>query len=129
MCNTYLQCLSCWASFSCKSTKLIFRQQPVQQLIQTLHQKQYLWYLKCVINVRKSFIHDLIIKNLPLYSCYGQETFGIQSELNFSSYHNFVFHNSLHMWKLRGCNAQLSTRSEKDGDTDSSHARLKKITG
>ena len=40
------------------------------------------------------FSNDLIMKNLPLYFCYGQETFGIQSELNLSSSHNFVFHNS-----------------------------------
>ena len=58
---------------------------------------------KYVINFRQFFIHDLIIQNLPLYSCYGQETFGIQSELN-SSCHNFVFKNSLHIWNLTGCN-------------------------
>ena len=36
------------------------------------------------------FSNDFIIKNLPLYSCYGHETFGIQSELNLSSSHNYV---------------------------------------
>ena len=39
VCNTDLHCLSCCASFSYKSTKLRFQQQPVQQLIQTLHQQ------------------------------------------------------------------------------------------
>ena len=37
------------------------------------------------------FYNDLIIKNLPLYSCHGQETFGIQSELNLSPSHNSCF--------------------------------------
>ena len=90
ICNTYLYYLSCCASFSCKSTKLIFQQQPVQQAIQTLHQQQYLWYLQCMISFRLFFSNDFITKNLPLYSCYGHETFGIQSELNLSSSHNYV---------------------------------------
>ena len=34
---------------------------------------------------------------ISLYSCYGQETFGIQSEFNLFSSHNFLFHNSLHI--------------------------------
>ena len=59
---------------------------------------------QCVINFKQYFIHDLIIKNLPLYSCYGQETFVIQSKLNLSFCHNFVFNNSLPIWKLTGCN-------------------------
>ena len=37
------------------------------------------------------FFNDLMIKNLPLHSCYGQETFEIQSELNLSSSHEFWF--------------------------------------
>ena len=51
------------------------------------------------------FSSDLIINNLPLYSCYGQETFGIHSELKISSSHNFVFHNSLHIKNLAGYKA------------------------
>ena len=104
ICNTYLHYISCCVSFSCKSTTLIFQHQPVQQLIQTLYQQQYLWYLQCMIIFRLLFSNGLIIKNMPLYSCYGQETFGIQSELDLSSSHNFVFHNSLHIQNLTGCN-------------------------
>ena len=37
------------------------------------------------------FSNDPMIKNLPLYSCYGQETFEIQSELNLSSSTSFCF--------------------------------------
>ena len=55
ICNAYLHYLSCCASFSCKSTKLMFQQQPVQQAIQTLHQQQYLWYLQCMISFRLFF--------------------------------------------------------------------------
>ena len=62
----------------------------------TLHQQHYLWYLQCVISFRNIFSNDLRMKSLPLYSSYGQETFGIQSELNLFSSHNLVFHNSLH---------------------------------
>ena len=43
------------------------------------------------------FPNDLIVENLPLYSCYGQEMFGIQSEFNLFSSHNFLFHNSLNI--------------------------------
>ena len=53
---------------------------------------------KCVINFKQ------FKKNLPLYSCYAQETFVIQSELNLSFCHNFVFNNSLPIRKLTGCN-------------------------
>ena len=91
ICNTYLYYLSCCASFSCKSTKLIFQQQPVQQAIQTLHQQQYLWYLQCMISFRffyYFFSNDFITKNLPLYLEFSQNS--IQSELNLSSSHNYV---------------------------------------
>ena len=35
-------------------------------------------------------IFSMIIKDLPLHSCYGQETYEIQPQLNLAPSHNFV---------------------------------------
>ena len=41
--------------------------------------------------LQKIFSSGLKVKNLRLYSSYGQETFAIISELNLSPPHNFAF--------------------------------------
>ena len=69
----------------------------------------------------------MIKENLSLYSCHGQETFGIQSELNLSSSHSFVFHNLLHINHLTAAMRNYLLVQKKIGNTNSAHARLKVI--
>ena len=109
----------------------------MQQLIQILHQQQYLWYLQCVMSFRNIFLNDLIVENLPLYSFNGQETFGIQSELWLNS--KCVVKNSILSTILcftihyiyRTEQAALMHNylliQKKIGDTNSAHARLNEI--
>ena len=68
-------------------------------------------------HLKPKTFNDFNIKGLLLCSSFGQETFGIQLELNLSSSHTL-----LKIWKLTGHNAYVLVQ-KKVGDTNSVYAR------
>ena len=70
------------------------------------------------------FSNDLIMKNLPLYFCYGQETFGIQF-IFFPQFCVSQFITYIELHRLQCVIIYLLRK--KIGDTNSVRARLKEV--
>ena len=117
--NTYLQCLSCYASFSYKSTKLRFQQQSLQQLIQTLHQQQYLWHLQYGINFkawRETQQRFIFTQKKKCWLPWNMKT----------RLKNVIHNNYLYETQQAAMHNYVLTQ-RKIRDTNSAHARLKEI--